>query len=213
MSALAHLLKELLPLLEKYTEEEEESSNLTAFVAWLNRELALPTTTRSIDRHPAMHTDAMISAHLSRLSKFAKRYSKVALRASPLAGIDDFVILVSLTEGPSGKSEVIARNLIEFNTGIGIIRRLLRNGLIEEIEDKEDKRSKRVRITPGGFGVLEQIYQGLDATSHIITADLSEGEKNHLLGTLQHLDHHHIDAFEGHVKDLETLAQDAEEED
>ena len=197
----------MLPLLEKYTETEQHEASLTAFVAWLNRELAIPSPSRPIERHPVMHTDAMISAHLSRLNRFTKRYSKVALKNSPLAGIDDFVILVSLTKGERSKSEVIARNLIEFNTGIGIIRRLLRHDLVEELPDEEDKRGKRIRITPAGMRVLSQIYGSLEATSYLLTADLSEGEKNVLLGTLQHLDQHHVDAFEQNVQSLKEITE------
>ena len=53
--------------------------------------------------------------------------------------------------------EIIDLHNLEAPSGIEIIKRLLRNKLIEEFADEEDRRAKRIQITKKGAEGLESI--------------------------------------------------------
>lgn len=53
--------------------------------------------------------------------------------------------------------EIIDLHNLEAPSGIEIIKRLLRNKLIEEFADEEDRRAKRIQITKKGAEELESI--------------------------------------------------------
>ena len=58
--------------------------------------------------------------------------------------------------------ELIEIHNLEAPTGIEVIKRLLNKDLIEEFEDAEDKRAKRVKITLKGKKELERMRPKID---------------------------------------------------
>ena len=75
-----------------------------------------------------------------------------------------------------------------------IIKRLLQNGLIDQFDDEQDKRSKLVKLNDKGKGLLYSIFGKMGKVSEIVTGDLETDEKIQLLYFLKKLDrfHHHI---------------------
>ena len=76
---------------------------------------------------------------------------------------------------------------MEVSSGIEVIRRLLRIGLIEDYPDPHDRRSKRVRITTAGRQILTDLRPGMDNIGELVTGNLTEREKNQLARILQNL--------------------------
>ncbi|WP_164851161.1 MarR family winged helix-turn-helix transcriptional regulator [Larkinella soli] len=93
--------------------------------------------------------------------------------------------------GEPTKSELITYMLSEYPSGIEIIKRLGRLGLVEELADEADKRARRVRITPAGTELLLRSYERLEQVGHISFDWLAEPEKRLLAGLLQRLDDVH----------------------
>ena len=89
---------------------------------------------------------------LSRLQDF---YVKKLFEGLPLNNLLEFNFLFSLNKNISfKKKEIIDYNLVEYTTGIDIIKRLIKLQLVIEFTDQLDKRSKRLKITSDGKRVL-----------------------------------------------------------
>lgn len=190
MGKAINILQELIPFLEEYESSNSDRASLTSFLDWMNN-IKRPTPS-DFDLQPYHSIDSQIGEHLTRLNKFVKIYGKMALKDSPLAGLDDFILLVSLSEGKDKtKKETISDNLLDYNTGIGIIRRLLSMGLIQEFDDKQDKRAKRIELSTEGRSVLNEINSKMTLMVEIVTADLNQASKESLVSVLQYLDRFH----------------------
>lgn len=140
------------------------------------------------------------SAHLvsliARLERFANIYTKKVLVDSPIDNTEDIIYLMVLKEmGAPRKSELIAENLSEFSTGVEVIRRLVKAKYATEFPDPDDRRSKRVKITPQGEAILYQIYPNLERAAQIATNSLRPEEIDLLIQMLQRLDLHHTEVY------------------
>lgn len=90
-----------------------------------------------------------------RLSRLQDFYTKKLFEGLPLNNLLEFNFLFSLNKNISfKKKEVIDYNLVEYTTGIDIIKRLVKLQLVVEFADQLDKRSKRLKITSEGKKVL-----------------------------------------------------------
>jgi DNA-binding MarR family transcriptional regulator len=119
----------------------------------------------------------------------------------------DFGFLASLVENESlRKTELIARNYSELSPGIEVIKRLIRQELIEDFDDPEDGRSKRVCITRKGRELYFSALEGINKAAHLLCGDLEEEEKLHMLALLRKLNTFHQPIWDHERgKDLEEL--------
>ncbi len=134
-----------------------------------------------------------LSAYLLfRLSKFIKIYTKELLSDSGLSSIDEFsfLALIDQLKEPS-KKEICNYNLTEITTGMDIIKRLEKKGFATEIIDKNDKRAKRLKITPLGQEVINKTYQNLRELKVDILGNLNDEERNLIIKFLKQLDYFH----------------------
>lgn len=130
------------------------------------------------------------------MHRYAKLHARKVFAESKISGMDDFSYLIVLvTHENMTKSELIRKNVHEKATGMEIINRLLRQKLVKQTENTDDKRSKRLSITSGGREAVFKLLRDLDDFSMLITADLSEQEKELLQGLLQKLDRFHYEIY------------------
>jgi len=73
--------------------------------------------------------------------------------------------------------EIIDLHNLEAPSGIEIIKRWLRNKLIEEFADEEDRRAKRIQITKKGAEELESIEPQITKIFTKFTENLELDEK------------------------------------
>jgi DNA-binding MarR family transcriptional regulator len=138
------------------------------------------------------NTSASIAFHVARLGKYAKYYVKDALKHTPLLGMDDFGFLASVVEnGELNKSALIAYNVAEVPTGMDIIKRLIKNELLEEVVNQADRREKLVHATDLGKRVFFSATLGMAKVGGVVCGNLNEVEKKELLALLERLDHFH----------------------
>lgn len=145
-------------------EETNPSAEIAAFGRWLNIE----KTTHSLSQSSDIRTEkeqipgrAQANAQqrlmeiISRISRLQDFYTKKLFEGLPLSNLLEFNFLFSLNKNTSfKKKELIDINLVEYTTGIDIIKRLIRLQLVNEFPDQIDKRSKRLKITSEGKKVL-----------------------------------------------------------
>ena len=139
-----------------------------------------------------MPLQSQMAALLLRMSKFATHYSKKALKDSALNNTEDWFYLIGLIDGRAPKkSEYIHEMLSEFPTGIEIINRLLKLGMLEEIPDPGDKRSKRIKITNSGLALLYSTLPRMNKIGDMAFDRLDTIEKSILLNLLKKLETFH----------------------
>ncbi len=188
------LLQTLLPHLEAYERTYPKEQSPQHFAVWLVRQT---TDGEQVNERPVAQTekeriDNNIGKLLIYLNRYMRIYARKALENSPLGTMDEFVYLVMLTEqGALTKSDLIQRNRHEKPTGMEIIRRLLALGLIAQTDDLDDRRSKRLTITPKGTEVSAQVAGQMTKVSTLLTGNLTIAEKVLLLQLLDKLENFH----------------------
>jgi MarR family transcriptional regulator, lower aerobic nicotinate degradation pathway regulator len=152
--------------------------------------------------------ETSIATQVTYIHRYAKLYGRKALTGTPLQSLDDFTYLVILfTHESLTKTELIHKNVHEKTTGMEIIKRLIRAGLVTQHQDDADKRSQRIKVTEAGRGVLLSLLPKLNDISTIITSTLTATEKVVLHNLLVKLDHYHFDIYmHQKEKSLEELA-------
>lgn len=198
------LVKEVLEKLESF-DTGGSGVDLRSFSYWLYSQYQ-ETPSKGT---PTMeeNLDGQLTSLISILNVHAKHYMKTALKDTPLVSMVDFGFLASLMENESiRKTELIARNYSELSPGIEVIKRLIRLELIEDFDDPEDGRSKRVRITTKGRDLYFSALGGINKAAQILCGNLEEDEKLRLLSLLRKLNTFHQPIWDmERGKDLEEL--------
>lgn len=133
---------------------------------------------------------------VGRMAGYIDFYSKKAMQPFPFSGVDDPVYLLTLVQmGTPKKSELIHEMVSEFASGIDIINRLVRMGLIEEFPDEHDRRSKRLRITPTGLEMIYQVFPAMEQLLDVAFGSLTAGEKALLVQLLDKLYRYHDEHY------------------
>lgn len=198
------LLNELLPYLEEYEESMGKNQGLDGFAHWLVQHRSKDVNKGANPNQKTDYTDPSniredinrdveISTSLSSLYKFAKHYTKKVLIDTPLKTMDDFGFMAALMrDDKMSKSELIRENLLEITTGTEIIKRLIREGLLHEESDPNDKRSKIVSATNKGKGLMYGLFTRMGDVAGIVTGHLSEEEKEEILVSFRKLKQFHL---------------------
>lgn len=199
-------IKSLIEQFEQF-EQESGTDNINAFAYWLNSKVN--SLHEDEGKGEEQYLDNQIAQAFSMLSNHTKHYVKTAIKGSPLVGWNDFVMMVVLFyKGSMRKTAVIQRSLLELSPGIEVIKRLLRANLIEEFNDPDDGRAKRVKLTTSGVQLVKTMQSKMDTVSKIITGNLTLQEKKQMLPILSKLVHFHEPIFKEDLgSELEVILE------
>lgn len=148
-----------------------------------------------------------LSRLLSLNYRYAKDYIKKALEGSQLQTVEEFsYLIVLMTNDHLSKTELILENAMAKTSGTEVIKRLLRKELITQFDDKKDKRSQLVAISPKGLEEMKKVFPKMQMASDIISGNLNQSEQQTLNFLLKKLEAHHNDLFINHrVESLDQL--------
>ncbi len=189
MSVSHQILKELIDKLESYEQLNPENPSTEDFLTWVveNKLLGVPYELKNFE-----NLDVALNKELVILSRFARFHLKRGFAEGLIQSPDELGYLAVLLSGQSyTKIGLIEANIHEKTTGMEIIKRLLRLGLIQQREDPDDKRSKLLAITELGRQEVLKHFQALAHTMTIIAGNLSQKEKQTLLALVNKLNLHH----------------------
>lgn len=159
---------------------------------------------------PGGGAQGVLGMLFGKLYRYTNIYVKKALQDLPLTSIDEAIYLeiIVRSQNPT-KSEVIHEALSEFPSGIDIIKRLVKYGLVEELPDAEDRRSKRLRLTPAGHEMLLETRERLGRASQLAFGTLSQGEMTEMIPLLFRLEQHHANHYKAvrSASDIDTVEQ------
>ena len=188
---------------------EGTKSSLTNFAIWINEQQYLqgqPTDSG--------HADIIgrndINVEISKLIVYLNRYSRFLIKKGlvefpELINEDLSYIYTLMTAESMTKIQLIEKNVHEKPSGLEVIKRLIKHGLIGERDDENDKRSKRVFLTEKGRTLFFKSVENMSKISKIIAGDLTEQEKGTLFTLLKKLENFHNPIF---LKEKQTPIHD-----
>lgn len=192
MNNSLNIVAELVEQLERFESEKgHEPKDLKEFTVWLNQ-VVFEHHNSSESGHGENDIDMELTFLLIMQNKHYKAYCKEALVETEIKSPDEYSFLYHLSLVDSfRKMELIHIHLLEAPSGIEVIKRLLKKELIEEFDDKEDKRAKRVRITEKGRLETERLTPNMKKVYSKMTAEMSIKEKTHVISFLRELNDYH----------------------
>lgn len=186
------IITELIEHVKRFKNEKgQEPKDVKEFIIWLNQFLfeqyhALESS------HDENDIDMELTFLLIMQSKHYKMYCKEALVNTDINSPDEYSFLYHLSLVDSfRKMELIHIHLLEAPSGIEVIKRLLKKGFIEEFDDKEDKRAKRVRITNKGRQETDKLTPQMKDVYSKMAAGMTLKEKLHILSFLKRFNDYH----------------------
>lgn len=178
-------------LLEFSDKENREPSDTKEFVSWMSAQIHNSNTKISAS-HSAEDINLELTFLLIMQHKHYKMYCKKILQHTEINTPDGYSFLYHLNLADSfRKMEIINMHLLEAPSGIEVIKRLLKKQLIEEFDDPDDKRAKRIRITDKGRKTVESIAPKMQTVYAQMAADLQTEEKLQLISFLKRFNDYH----------------------
>lgn len=195
MKSSLEILKEIVHWLEEYQNENHtDDYDLDSFIIWLNSRLFSEGKAEK-SQHGTESLDMNLSFLLVMQSRYYKTYAKKVLGESELTSPDGFSFLYHLNHADSyRKMELIKMHHLEPPSGIEVLKRLLNKGFIEEFDDADDKRAKRIKITIKGKKELQVVMPKMSEVFRLMTAELSLNEKVHMLAFLKRMSGFHTNS-------------------
>ena len=196
------LIKQLLEYVEEF-ENKTDEVDLKEFSLYLKEQVfdeKIKNHEISFNKEDYLnyknYKEVEFSTLLTGLFRFAKHYLKKTFHNNSFKTIDEFGFLATLLKEESLlKNELISHHHLEISSGSEILKRLIKNKLIAEYQDKKDKRAKRVKITEKGRNEIISSFDEMYKVSKIIRGNISDEELIHALNVLNKLTYFHNDIW------------------
>jgi DNA-binding MarR family transcriptional regulator len=118
-----------------------------------------------------------LSKSINRLARLWNHFALAALKEQGLTSFDEFAFLYTVDKVPHiRKKDLTYMHFIEISSGLLVMERLLKKGLLTEETDTSDKRSKRLSITPKGKEALIAFRQTVDAVAAELYGGMPEAD-------------------------------------
>jgi DNA-binding MarR family transcriptional regulator len=134
-------------------------------------------------------TDGLLLKIIGRISKLNMNYANLALEGTGLNQIEEFGMLVTIKQEKNPKkTEVIYANLFELSSGTDMLARMKKRGLINEYDDTEDKRSKRLELTSKGEKAVDACKVKIFRNAKMLMNDLTDDDKQLCIQLLKNVE-------------------------
>jgi DNA-binding MarR family transcriptional regulator len=134
-------------------------------------------------------SEGLLLKMIGRIHKLNMNYANNALEGTGVNQVEEFGILLTIQQEKNPrKTEIIYANLFELSSGTDMLNRLLKRGLITEYDDKDDKRSKRIELTPAGAKSIELCMARMRKVASMMTNELSEDDKQLCIQLLKNIE-------------------------
>ena len=193
MDTSLKIIQELIDGLMEYTHEyNKEPDDLKEFVLWLNSSLFENPHSLETDNGEDQ-LDMELTFLIIMQNKHYKAYAKKALNNSEITSTDGFSFLLHLAMVDSyRKMELIKIHLLEPPSGIEVIKRLLKKDLIEEFDDPDDKRARRIQITGKGKKEVSRLTPLMQQVFSKMATEMTLNEKLHVISFLRKMNQFHV---------------------
>ncbi len=200
------LIQKLVNLVGEFRKNHtEEQFSIASFLAWTQGELE-ETASNTDLKITRFSLETELAAYIGRLGRYSNTYIKTALEGLPFSTDMEFAFTAILDgAGQVGKTDLIRLMAYDRSSGMGVIRRLLKKGIIEEFPNPQDKRGKLLRLTDLGRQSVQMAYRHAPKAAHLVSKNLSYKEKLQLLLLLKKLDDFHYPLYLAEKKGKELF--------
>ncbi|GAA4275895.1 MarR family winged helix-turn-helix transcriptional regulator [Aquimarina mytili] len=202
------LIKQLIDLTGEFVKDRKDQDiQMKSFANWLSKRLdeTVSTEEYEITGHSI---EAEIAAYIGRMSRYSNSYIKSALVDLPFATDMDFAFTAILhRSGSIGKTDLIRKMAYDKSSGMEVIKRLLKNKIIEQFPNPDDKRGKLLRVTKIGEQNVIKAYSEAHKAAKMVSGSLTQSEQIALLKTLKKLDEFHLPIYMEDEKDLNVIME------
>lgn len=184
--------------LEEFEKHKRDSQiSLDSFRRWLNERFYQQESPMNLMEKVKVDSPLGLNYEIVKQLILLNRYNKIIIKKGmekyPELVNEDFTYLYRLLDYESlTKIQLIEKNAHEKQSGLEVIKRLIKYGLVTEFPDPNDGRSKRIKVTEKGKELFKETTHEVNLISNIITARLSIEEKEMLfkivkkMNVLQH---------------------------
>lgn len=117
--------------------------------------------------------DQVLAKTMDRIVKLYMLYTTNPLKEEGLGSFDEFLYLNNIQNlETSRKIDIINANFNELSSGLLILQRLKKKGMITEEPDPNDQRSKLIGLTKQGQQKLNACYKLLDKVNQVIFKEM-----------------------------------------
>ena len=205
-------IKRLIELWEVY-EEETDQQELLEFAEWLTNklkekpELNLKLTKRRVKNEEPekemlfkkLDEPIRFLEYTSRISRLHDFYIKKFFSNLPINNRLEYLFLYTVSKRREAKkTELINTHLVDYTTGMDTIKRLVNNGLLEEMPDETDKRAKLLVITNEGKKVLELSGRKISDEIQMFLACISTNKWKKTLSVFEEINEFHSGIYQTH---------------
>ena len=134
-------------------------------------------------------SEGLLLKMIGRIHKLNMNYASSALEGTGLNQVEEFGMLLTIQqEGNPRKTDIIYANLFELSSGTDMLNRLKKRNLIKEYDDEDDKRAKRIELTPAGEKAIELCMIQMRKVAGMMTKELSEDDKQLCIQLLRNIE-------------------------
>lgn len=205
-------IKRLIDLWETF-ENETLRQDLSEFSEWLSQKIKVnPDLNQKqtgknikIDRSynlmslKSLPESMRFLEYTSRIAKLNDFYIKKFFADLPINNRLEYIFLHTVSQKESAKkTELINIHLVDYTTGMDIIKRLVNSGMLEEKPDESDKRAKLLIITDKGMSVLNQASKKISYENYMFLAGISTNKWKKTLPVLEEINYFHSEIYQLH---------------
>ncbi len=213
MGSKYSIIKQLIDLWETYEDEAKEEHNLLDFSEWMAEQInekSIVNSRISKKREIYPHSEAKdflnkldpksrFQEYILRIARFEEFYIRKYLIDLPLNSRLEYLFLFTVDNlEKARKTDLINIHLVEYTTGMDTIKRLIKNKLLNELPDEQDKRAKVLILTKEGEVVLKKANKRMDETRNMFLACISPNKWKKTLSVLNEIDEFHSNIYQNH---------------
>jgi DNA-binding MarR family transcriptional regulator len=151
-------------------------------------------------------SDAQLASLINQLNTIHVIYAKAVLKEMRGIELEWFYFMKEIDQQKEArKSDVINAVFFEQSTGIDILNRIKKAGLIQERNDPVDKRARLVKLSPQGEKILLKLHELLCKADQMLYQDLASTNKKILINILSDTAQKHSSLISERHKHLEEL--------
>ena len=133
--------------------------------------------------------DIIITKLIDRIARIHMIYIQIAMKGMKIHHFEEFSLLSAIANLKTPrKTEVIYHTINELSTGLNLLDGMKKRGYINERDDPEDKRSKRLNLTPKGKKILEGCYERFSKIPELLFKDMKEEDIRLCIQLLKNVD-------------------------
>lgn len=156
-------------------EEQNPAGSIEDFCRDYLKKQQIPEIMDSPDSAPDYACRYVLTKVINRLSRLWMFFTMNEMKLLGLTSFDEFLFLLTVQKSePIRKKDLIYMHFIEISSGILMIDRLVKRGLLDEKTDDLDKRSRLVTITNKGKKVVVDGHNVLDTVYGDLYGEMPE---------------------------------------